>query len=252
MFEVHQSDQPASMLEAFSGPQTLANNGNRSSFTQVIGNWESLSIPFKWVDRSDWHFDFWAPGFFAEAKFNSAHILPSSLNLDTLYIVRKDLNEKLKSFSAFFDCAGMVKVFDDTEDEDWTFQMPAWGQIQSSDFIQLETFVVQQCQQFGSTVVSCLDYVYRAGELVYENFIDLVSWINDHFHSLVQQLRLVESLISEVFRSGKGAAAVTSMFVNERAWYLHHSAHPPEIAVKAVEGRFAAAVRRVRFRPQPA
>lgn len=241
-------DQPARDT-AFWSAQTAAKDPNPGDYVRVSGDWFGTERPSfdELLDRNAW-----ATGLL---KYNFGDLLSSSRNLGALNTIREILNEKLEYFSASFDCSDAVLHLSHyPEGTTWTFNKSEsdWTEIFTPGYEYLDAFVSQQCPQSGSTVVTCLDYVYRAGELVYESFIDLVSWINDHFHSLVYERRLVQSLISERLRSGKGTAAVTSLFVNERSWYLHHSAHPPEVAVKAVEGRFAATVRRARFRPQPA
>jgi hypothetical protein len=244
LFQV--GDQPATV--AFWRAQTSTKKLNPGDFVRSTGDWfggGSPSIPYESFDRSPWA----TAGLF---KINFDDLLSSNWNLGALNTIREVLNEQLDYFCATIDCSDSFLDITDYPEGTWTFDASDWAKVFTPGYEHLDAFVDRQCPQSGSTVVTCFDYVYQAGELVYESFIDLISWINAHFHSLVYERRLVQSLISELFRSGKGTAAVTSLFVNERSWYLHHSAHPPEVAVKAVDGRFAATVRRARFRPQPA
>jgi len=237
-------DQPARVDKAFwRRPQTAAKIMNPGDYVRASGHWfgtESRSITSELLDRSIW------------VTYNFDDLLSSSRNLGALNTIREVLNQKLVYFSASFDCSDSVLDLADYPEGTWTLDASELAEIFTPGYEHLDAFVTQECPQSGGGFVSCVNYVYRAGELFYESFIDQVSWIDDHFHSLVYELRLVQSLISELFRSRKGTAAVTSLFVNERSWYLHHSAHPPEVAVKAVDSRFAATVRRARFRPQPA
>jgi hypothetical protein len=238
---------PAIELGTFRRRLRAAQSASRRDFVMMSGS--ALGSEFPSITRELRDQNTRASGVL---KYNFDEILLSNVNLGALSRVRELLNEQLEYYSASLDCLDGVLDLGDYPEGTWTFTTYDCAQIFTPGYEHLDAFVTQQSSLSGSTVVTCFDYVYRAGELVYQSFIDRVSWARDHFHSLVYGLRLVHSLIAELFRSGKGTAAITSLFVNERSWYLHHSAHPPEEAVKAVDGRFAAIVRRVRFRPQPA
>jgi hypothetical protein len=103
----------------------------------------------------------------------------------------------------------------------------------------------------ASGALATFESVYHSGELVYQSCIEYASFIFEQARSLVQQLRYIGSLIVTWFRSRRGLPDTFGLFLSERSWYLHHSAHPPAASIKA-EGRFAATMRRVCFRPLPA
>lgn len=154
---------------------------------------------------------------------------------------REALNEKLESAASIvvseWTVAVDAKVFDSLPDGEWTWR--------------LEDAVSVIFPQAVSGALATFESVYRSGELVYTSCIEYVSRFFERTYSLAQQLRYVGSLIVNWFRSRRGLSDAVSIFVNERSWYLHHSAHPPAFSIKA-EGRFAAMTRRVCFRPLPA
>jgi hypothetical protein len=171
---------------------------------------------------------------------DNAFIPPLSLQtLAELNRRREALSEQLAAIEPIVVYEGSVDastIFDGPDGE-WTYR--------------LEGAVSVLFPYAASGALATSEYVYRSGELVCTSFIEFVSRVFAHALSLAQQLRYIGSLIGTWFRSRKGLSDTVGLFLNERSWYLHHSAHPPELSIKA-EGRFAATMRRVCFRPLPA
>jgi hypothetical protein len=152
---------------------------------------------------------------------------------------RETLAEKLESASSIVVCEGSVdaKVFDSLPDGEWTYR--------------LEDAISVLFPFAASGNVAPFVSMYHAGDLVYTSFIDFVERVFEETRSLLARRRYFGSLILSRLRSRKGLADTVDLFLNQRSWYLHHRAHPPELTIKA-EGRFAATTRRVCFRPLPA
>ncbi len=186
--------------------------------------------------------DHWRPVLPAEEVLTTR--LAAGWSLDQLNRYRERLTEWIGSFSVTYSAPASGKSSNVILNEIGTCVAPDWAQV--------DQFFSQQSKHPLAEVGTYFDLVYRAGKLVFESFIDYVSLICERASLCVRELRRVASLIARRLRSGKGTADAISIFVNERSWYLHHSAHPPATAVEAVEGRFAAALRRARFRPLPA
>lgn len=166
--------------------------------------------------------------------------LQSLASLARLNHAREALNERLEAASGvILDGIFTVEaeVFESLPDGEWTWR--------------LEDAVSVLFPFAASGALATFESIYRSGELVFTSCIEYVSRFFAQTRSVAQQLRYVGSLIVTWFRSRKGLPDAIGIFVNERSWYLHHSAHPPELSIKA-EGRFAATKRRVCFRPLPA
>lgn len=118
--------------------------------------------------------------------------------------------------------------------------------------------VVWEQSQFQPirTCFSSLEHSYvvpdTLGLFAPDDVNTFAKWTEALVTRLKQQLRYVVSLAHAVFQSHKGLAEIPGVFVNERSWYLHHSAHPPERPVRAVPGCFPATLPGACFQPQPA
>ena len=161
------------------------------------------------------------------------------VTLDELNCRRQALSEQLDAIEPIVIYEGSVDaatIFSGPEGE-WTYR--------------LEDAISVIFPYPASGALATVDYVYRSGELVYQSCLEYASWLFQQARSLAQQLRHIGSLIGTWFRSRRGLSYTVGLFLNERSWYLHHSAHPPAVLIKA-EGRFAATTRRACFRPLPA
>jgi phytoene dehydrogenase-like protein len=193
--------------------------------------------------------DVWISRIFPPSADLSLDMCATTLTLPVLHAVREALTKKIESFDIIFDCRDDASLFSYLPEGSWTFTIEEdlFGCAELERAVSAA--VSEQCSQFVAMVVPVFDFAYRAGELVGRSFIDSLFWLHVQLQSWIQQLRLVASLIARLFRSGKGTSTVSSVFVYQQSWYLQHSAHPPATAITAVEGRFAATLRRACFRP---
>ncbi len=167
-------------------------------------------------------------------------IPPLSLqSLAKLNQAREALDEKLESAASIVVFEGSVdaEVLDGLPDGEWDYR--------------LEDAVSVLFPFAASGSIAPFVSIYRADGLVYASSIEAVSRFFEQARSLARLLRHIGALIVTWFRSRKGLADAVGLFLSERSWYLHHSAHPPALPIEA-EGRFAATTRRVCFRPLPA
>jgi hypothetical protein len=127
-----------------------------------------------------------------------------------------------------------------------------WDLNEGTDWeSQLESIAsLEMSEERLAPVLSGFDFVYRAGELLFKSCVRYLTWLFDRLSYYAEMLEYAAAFVAAFRRFSKGLAAVVGVFLNERSWYLHHSAHPPEATGEAVKGRFPAMLRAC-FRPLP-
>jgi hypothetical protein len=233
--EISQCSIPVEILD-------FAGQGIPLRFTNWVGQerYEPLDNPFlgnsQWLD--------WRTISVLQSDFiwmDSGEVVPSisPFNFAELNQQREAIQRKLEwceSVTVVFDALD-AETFDQIQDGGWTYH--------------LENAISVIFPFAASGNVAPFVSMFRAGDLVYTSFIDCVgSWF-EKTGSLLIKCKRLGTLILTWLRSRRGLSNI-GIFVTERSWYLHHSAHPPDGADKAVEGCFAAAMRRVCFWPLPA
>jgi hypothetical protein len=100
------------------------------------------------------------------------------------------------------------------------------------------------------TGLTSLNFVYQAGAFLFVVPARALAWLFERLRHYSRILRHATSFIIRFLRFWQWMAEVVGVFLNERSWYLHHGAHPPDVLGEAVEGRFPAILRAC-FRPLP-
>jgi hypothetical protein len=194
-------------------------------------NWLNIAVLDQFTVSSTWFRDNVASptwGTDDEAVWDSV----ADLN-EVRHILRTELDQL-----QLFVGAGVSIQADDFQKRDWTQDLEDYASRQ---------FGTWELWATSGTVV-----LANRTDLVFTSLIDSLSNLVDRISSYAQTLRCATLIVHRSLHSRRGLAEIIGIFVNERSWYLHHSAHPPEAPALAVEGRLPALMRRACSRPQPA